>query len=54
MGTVRGVSFAVWAPRATALHVIGDFNGWSGVSHPMRRLAGTGIWELFVPAPRRG
>ncbi|WP_295697941.1 hypothetical protein [Lapillicoccus sp.] len=38
LGTVSGVSFAVWAPRASAVHVIGDFNEWSGITHPMRLL----------------
>jgi len=54
LGTVSGVSFAVWAPRATAVHVVGDFNGWDRVSHPMRLLAPTGVWELFVPGAREG
>ena len=49
MGNVRGVSFAVWAPRAKAVRVIGDFNDWDGRLHPMRRMGGSGIWELFVP-----
>ncbi len=54
MGPVQGVSFAVWAPRATAVHVIGDFNGWDTVSHPMRMLGTTGIWELYVPGAGEG
>ena len=49
MGEVTGVSFAVWAPRAKAVSVIGDFNGWHESSHPMRLLGTSGIWELFVP-----
>ncbi len=49
MGEVRGTSFAVWAPRAKAVHVIGDFNGWDGRSHPMRLLGESGVWELFIP-----
>jgi len=48
-GPVHGVSFAVWAPNAQGVRVIGDFNAWSGVAHPMRSLGATGIWELFVP-----
>ena len=47
---VDGTSFSVWAPHATAARVIGDFNDWNGVGHAMRRLEGSGIWELFVPA----
>ena len=54
LGEVVGVSFAVWAPRATAVHVIGDFNGWDRVSHPMRRLGASGVWELFVPGAGAG
>ena len=49
MGAVRGVSFAVWAPRAKAVRVIGDFNDWDGRIHPMRLIGSSGVWELFVP-----
>ncbi|NNM46259.1 1,4-alpha-glucan branching protein GlgB [Knoellia sp. DB2414S] len=49
MGTVRGTSFAVWAPRAQSVHVTGDFNRWDNRSHPMRLLGESGVWELFVP-----
>ncbi|WP_235543514.1 1,4-alpha-glucan branching protein GlgB [Phycicoccus sp. Soil803] len=49
MGTVVGTSFAVWAPRAQAVHVAGDFNGWDTRSHSMRLLGESGVWELFVP-----
>lgn len=48
-GEVCGTSFAVWAPRADAVSVIGDFDGWSGHSFPMRTLGSSGIWEVFVP-----
>ncbi|MBQ3360430.1 MAG: 1,4-alpha-glucan branching protein GlgB [Microbacterium sp.] len=44
-----GVAFAVWAPNATAVRVIGDHNGWSGESHAMRSMGASGVWELFVP-----
>jgi 1,4-alpha-glucan branching enzyme len=47
---VEGTSFSVWAPHAQAVRVLGDFNGWSGVGHSMRRLDDNGVWELFVPA----
>lgn len=49
LGTVRGTSFAVWAPRAKGVRVIGDFNDWDGRATPMRLLGGSGVWELFVP-----
>jgi 1,4-alpha-glucan branching enzyme len=48
-GEVEGTLFAVWAPNARRVSVIGDFNDWDGRCHPMRRHAGQGIWELFVP-----
>jgi 1,4-alpha-glucan branching enzyme len=47
---VDGTAFAVWAPHAQAVRVVGDFNGWRGVAHAMRRLDDVGVWELFVPA----
>jgi 1,4-alpha-glucan branching enzyme len=46
---VRGVSFAVWAPNARGVSVVGDFNRWDGRLHPMRLVGASGIWELFVP-----
>ena len=46
---VDGVSFAVWAPNARSVRVVGDFNTWDGRLHPMRSLGSSGIWELFVP-----
>ncbi len=46
---VRGVRFAVWAPNARRVSVVGDFNGWDGRRHPMRQRYGAGIWELFIP-----
>ena len=49
LGGVAGVHFAVWAPNAQRVSVIGDFNGWDGRAHPMRRLVPSGVWELFVP-----
>jgi 1,4-alpha-glucan branching enzyme len=49
MGHVVGTSFAVWAPRAQAVHVAGDFNSWDTRSHSMRLLGESGVWELFIP-----
>ncbi len=44
-----GTAFAVWAPGARSVRVVGDFNRWDGRAHPMRSLGATGVWELFVP-----
>jgi len=46
---VKGVFFAVWAPHAAAVHVIGEFNGWNEESHPMKKEGSGGIHSLFVP-----
>ena len=46
---VAGVRFAVWAPNASRVAVIGDFNSWDRRRHPMRARYGAGIWELFLP-----
>ncbi len=51
---VRGTSFAVWAPSARAVRVVGDFNGWDGRLHPMRSLGSSGVWELFLPGVGAG
>jgi 1,4-alpha-glucan branching enzyme len=51
---VAGTAFAVWAPNARAVSVVGDFNGWDGRLNPMRSLGASGIWELFVPAVAEG
>jgi 1,4-alpha-glucan branching enzyme len=46
---VRGTAFAVWAPNARGVSLVGDFNSWDGRLHPMRTLGASGVWELFVP-----
>src|SRR5712692_5909554 len=46
---VRGVHFAVWAPSAKRVSVVGDFNRWDGRVHPMRARGSSGLWEIFVP-----
>jgi 1,4-alpha-glucan branching enzyme len=51
---ITGTSFAVWAPNAQRVSVVGDFNGWDGRRHMMRRLGGSGIWEIFVPGVAEG
>jgi 1,4-alpha-glucan branching enzyme len=48
-GGTSGVHFAVWAPNAARVSVVGDFNGWHGRTHPMRFLANAGVWEIFLP-----
>jgi 1,4-alpha-glucan branching enzyme len=49
MEGVSGAGFAVWAPNALRVSVLGDFNGWDGRRHPMRFRAECGVWEIFVP-----
>src|SRR6266542_1301647 len=51
---VAGTAFAVWAPNARSVRVVGDFNGWDGRLHPMRLLGSSGVWELFVPGVAAG
>lgn len=46
---VAGVHFAVWAPNARRVSVVGSFNNWDGRRHPMRRRGATGVWEIFLP-----
>lgn len=46
---VAGVRFAVWAPNARRVSVVGDFNGWDGRRHPMRLRRECGVWEIFIP-----
>ncbi|MFN7289074.1 MAG: GlgB N-terminal domain-containing protein, partial [Pirellula sp.] len=50
VGGQTGVNFAVWAPNAQSVQVVGDFNHWDGRSHAMQKQVPSGIWELFVPA----
>ncbi|GHU26227.1 1,4-alpha-glucan branching enzyme GlgB [Betaproteobacteria bacterium] len=51
---VRGVTFAVWAPDAQRVSVVGDFNTWDGRRHPMRLRRECGVWELFIPGVESG
>ena len=51
---VEGTHFAVWAPNAERVSVVGDFNVWDGRRHPMRRRGATGVWETFVPGLGEG
>ena len=46
---IAGVRFAVWAPNAQRVSVVGDFNVWDGRRHPMRKRVEAGVWELFIP-----
>jgi len=54
LGEVAGIAFAVWAPNARRVSVVGDFNNWDGRRMPMRRRHAGGLWELFVPGLRPG
>lgn len=49
MNGIHGVSFAVWAPNAKRVSVVGDFNGWDGRRHVMRFRHECGVWEMFIP-----
>jgi 1,4-alpha-glucan branching enzyme len=51
---VRGVAFAVWAPSALRVSVVGNFNTWDGRQNPMRVRGSTGVWEIFMPGLREG
>ena len=51
---VAGVGFAVWAPNATRVSVVGDFNEWDGRRHPMRLRTECGVWEIFLPGLDEG
>ena len=51
---VAGVAFAVWAPNARRVSVVGDFNGWDGRRHGMRMLGNSGVWEIFIPGVQEG
>ncbi|MCW5695751.1 MAG: 1,4-alpha-glucan branching protein GlgB [Bauldia sp.] len=53
-GGVEGFRFAVWAPNAQRVSVVGDFNEWDGRRHPMRLRHGAGVWELFLPGIHKG
>jgi 1,4-alpha-glucan branching enzyme len=50
----EGIAFAVWAPNARRVSVVGDFNGWDGRRHPMRLRVEAGVWELFIPGLAAG
>jgi 1,4-alpha-glucan branching enzyme len=51
---VAGASFAVWAPNAQRISVVGDFNNWDGRVHQMRSLGPSGVWEIFIPGVGEG
>ncbi|HSS21465.1 MAG TPA: 1,4-alpha-glucan branching protein GlgB [Pyrinomonadaceae bacterium] len=51
---VKGVSFAVWAPAARDVSVVGNFNDWDGTRNPMRRVAESGVWGTFIPKLKPG
>jgi 1,4-alpha-glucan branching enzyme len=54
IGDVPGVHFAVWAPAAQRVSVVGDFNNWDGRIHQMRKLLPSGVWEIFLPGVHEG
>jgi 1,4-alpha-glucan branching enzyme len=54
LGESVGTAFALWAPNAQAVRVVGDFNHWSGGAHAMRNMGSSGVWELFIPGVALG
>ncbi len=54
MDGVKGTYFAVWAPNAVSIHIVGDFNDWNRESHPMTPKGSSGIWETFIPGVGKG
>ena len=54
LGSSVGTAFALWAPNAQAVRVVGDFNHWSGEAHAMRNMGSSGVWELFIPGVQTG
>lgn len=54
LGPITGTAFAVWAPNAEGVSVVGDFCGWNAAQYPMRSLGSTGIWEVFIPGVGAG
>jgi 1,4-alpha-glucan branching enzyme len=54
VGNVQGVHFVVWAPAASRVSVVGEFNGWDGRQHPMRKHHDQGLFELFIPGLQEG
>ncbi len=54
MEGIAGTAFAVWAPNAARVSVVGDFNGWDGRRHPMRLRRECGVWEIFLPGVLAG
>ncbi|MGH9463264.1 MAG: 1,4-alpha-glucan branching protein GlgB [Vicinamibacteria bacterium] len=53
-GDREATSFAVWAPNATSVHIVGDFNGWNATAHPLRPRGRSGIWEGLIPEAKKG
>ncbi|MEN8213123.1 MAG: 1,4-alpha-glucan branching protein GlgB [Pseudomonadota bacterium] len=57
MRTIDGVSgclFSIWLPNVQRISVVGDFNGWNGLRHPLRNRGHSGIWEIFIPGLQPG
>lgn len=54
LGDSTGTAFALWAPNARAVRVVGDFNHWSGGAHAMRNMGSSGVWEIFIPEVANG
>ena len=53
-GDVHGYVFRTWAPNATEIHVVGDFNDWDNTRHPMKKISDNGLWEVIIPGAVSG
>ena len=51
---LQGVYFALWAPHAQVVSIVGNFNAWQTNAHPMRRIDASGVWDLFIPGLKEG
>ncbi len=51
---LKGIQFIVWAPNATRVHVVGDFNQWQGQQHQMKKIKNSGLWLIFIPGLKNG
>ena len=51
---VEGIAFSLWAPKAKAVYLVGDFNDWNKEAYPMENIEGSGIWTIFLTNAKQG